>query len=108
MSSWVATHASGAPIVAMLQLSGEGVLISLGVNLLLLLGLLARVINTNFRYFVDLIRVQASLAEEGVRARAAERRAIEERVMAQAFAEDFDTAPVCNLRKNHKPVTQRP
>jgi diguanylate cyclase (GGDEF)-like protein/PAS domain S-box-containing protein len=83
---------AGVPVSAVLLLSGEGMLVSLGINLLLLLVLLGRMININFRYFVDLVEAQARAAEEGVRARAAEQIAIEEKSKAKAFAERFDTA----------------
>jgi diguanylate cyclase (GGDEF)-like protein/PAS domain S-box-containing protein len=83
---------AGTPTAAVLLLSGEGMLISLGVNLLLLLVLLGRMINTNFRYFVDLIKAQARLASEGVNAKAAERDALLEKAMVEALAERFDTA----------------
>ena len=76
---------AGAPIGAVLLLSGEGMLISLGINVLLLVVLLGRMINTNFQYFVDLIRAHAKVAEEGT-APATPNRA------AKAFAERFHTA----------------
>ena len=60
-------------------------LVSLGINVLLLVMLLGRMINTNFQYFVDLIRAHAKVAEEGGRARMAEQ-------TAKAFAERFGTA----------------
>jgi len=76
---------AGAPIGAVLLLSGEGMLISLGINVLLLVVLLGRMINTNFQHFVDLVKAHAKVAEEGGRARNAEQ-------AAKAFAERFDTA----------------
>lgn len=76
---------AGGPIAAVLLISGDGMMISLGINLLLLLVLLGRMINTNFRSFVQLVRTHGRLAEEGERARAAEQ-------TATAFAERFDTA----------------
>lgn len=76
---------AGAPIATVLLISGEGMMISLGINLLLLLILLGRMINTNFRSFVQLVQTHGRLAEEGERARAAEQ-------TATAFAERFDTA----------------
>ncbi|MCK1358546.1 EAL domain-containing protein [Bradyrhizobium sp. 199] len=76
---------AGAPIATVLLLSGDGMMISLGINLLLLLVLLGRMINTNFRSFVQLVQTHAKLTEEGGRARTAEKAAI-------AFAERFDTA----------------
>jgi diguanylate cyclase (GGDEF)-like protein/PAS domain S-box-containing protein len=60
-------------------------MISLGVNLLLLLILLARMINTNFRSFVQLVETHSRLTQEGDRARIAEQ-------AATAVAERFDRA----------------
>ncbi|WP_271502397.1 EAL domain-containing protein [Bradyrhizobium sp. CCBAU 11357] len=76
---------AGAPIATLLLLSGEGMLVSVGINLLVLLALLARMINTNFRSFVKLVETHGRLSEEGDRARAAEQ-------IATAFAERFDRA----------------
>lgn len=76
---------AGAPIATLLLLSGDRMLISVGINLLALLVLLARMINTNFRSFVKLVETHARLSEEGDRARAAEQ-------TATAFAERFDRA----------------
>ncbi|MCK1344516.1 EAL domain-containing protein [Bradyrhizobium sp. CW11] len=76
---------AGAPIGTLLLLSGDAMMISLGINLLLLLGLLGRMINTNFRSFVQLVQTHSKMTEEGARARAAEQ-------TATAFAERFDTA----------------
>ncbi|WFU75484.1 EAL domain-containing protein [Bradyrhizobium sp. CB2312] len=76
---------AGAPIATVLLISGDGMMISLGINLLLLLVLLGRMINTNFRSFVQLVQTHGRLAEEGERAKAAEQ-------TATAFAERFDTA----------------
>jgi len=75
----------GAPIVSVLLLSGDGMMISLGINLLLLLVLLGRMINTNFWSFVQSVETQSRLAEEGDRARIAEQ-------TATAVAERFDRA----------------
>ena len=76
---------AGAPIATLLLLSGDGMLVSVGINLLALLVLLARMINTNFRSFVNLVETHGRLSEEGDRARAAEQ-------IATAFAERFDRA----------------
>ncbi|WP_128923862.1 EAL domain-containing protein [Bradyrhizobium guangxiense] len=76
---------AGAPIATLLLLSGDGMLVSVGINLLALLVLLARMINTNFRSFVKLVETHERLAREGDRARAAEQ-------TATAFAERFDRA----------------
>src|SRR3569832_62342 len=76
---------AGAPIVTVLFLSGDALMTSLGVNLLLLLVLLGRMINTNFRSFVKLVETQSRLTQEGERARAAEH-------TATAVAERFDRA----------------
>ncbi|WP_083514878.1 EAL domain-containing protein [Bradyrhizobium manausense] len=76
---------AGAPIATLLLLSGDAVLVSVGINLLALLTLLARMINTNFRSFVKLVETHGRLSAEGDRARAAEQ-------TATAFAERFDRA----------------
>ncbi|WP_035701174.1 EAL domain-containing protein [Bradyrhizobium genomosp. I (2014)] len=76
---------AGAPIATLLLFSGEGVLVSVGINLLALLALLARMINTNFRFFVTLVETHRQLSEEGDRARAAEQ-------IATTLAERFDSA----------------
>ncbi|MGY4511434.1 EAL domain-containing protein [Bradyrhizobium sp. USDA 3650] len=76
---------AGTPIGTVLLLSGDGIMISLGINLLLLLVLLGRMINTNFRSFVQLIQAHSSLTQEGERARAAEQ-------TATAVADRFDRA----------------
>ncbi|MBH5369094.1 EAL domain-containing protein [Bradyrhizobium glycinis] len=84
-SSRLAMLIAGVPIGTLLLLSGEGMLVSVGINLLVLLALLARMINTNFRSFVKLVETHARLSEEGDRARAAEQ-------TATAIAERFDRA----------------
>ena len=76
---------AGTPIATVLLLSGEGMMISLGINLLLLLLLLGRMISTNFRSFVKLVETHERLSEEGDRARVAEK-------TAMAVAERFDRA----------------
>ncbi|MFB6421310.1 MULTISPECIES: EAL domain-containing protein [Bradyrhizobium] len=76
---------AGAPIATVLLLSGNGMLVSVGINLLALLVLLTRMINTNFRSFVKLVETHGRLSGEGDRARAAEQ-------TATAFAERFDRA----------------
>lgn len=76
---------AGAPIATVLLLSGDGMMISLGINLLLLLVLLGRMISTNFRSFVLLVETHGRLSEEGARARGAEQN-------ATALAERFDQA----------------
>lgn len=76
---------AGAPIAMVLLLSGNGMMISLGINLLLLLVLLGRMISTNFRSFVQLVETHSRLTEEGDRARIAEQ-------TATALAERFDRA----------------
>ncbi|RXH10592.1 EAL domain-containing protein [Bradyrhizobium guangzhouense] len=76
---------AGTPIATVLLLSGDGMMISLGINLLLLLLLLGRMISTNFRSFVQLVGTHGRLAEEGDRARVAEK-------TAMAVAERFDRA----------------
>ena len=76
---------AGTPIGTVLLLSRDGIMISLGINLLLLLLLLGRMINTNFRSFVQLIQAHINLTQEGERVRAAEQ-------TATALAERFDRA----------------
>ena len=76
---------AGPPIATVLLLSGDGMMISLGINLLLLLVLLGRMISTNFRSFVQLIETHSRLSEEGERARVAEQ-------TATALTERFDRA----------------
>ena len=76
---------AGPPIATVLLLSGDGMMISLGINLLLLLVLLGRMISTNFRSFVQLVGTHSRLSEEGERARVAEQTAV-------AFADRFDRA----------------
>ncbi|MCK1620782.1 EAL domain-containing protein [Bradyrhizobium sp. 159] len=76
---------AGPPIATVLLLSGEGMMISLGINLLLLLVLLGRMISTNFRSFVQLVETHRRLTEEGERARVAEQ-------TATGLAERFDRA----------------
>ncbi|MCK1415493.1 EAL domain-containing protein [Bradyrhizobium sp. CW4] len=76
---------AGTPIATVLLVSGDGIMISLGINLMLLLVLLGRMINTNFRSFVQLIQAHSSLIQEGERARAAEQ-------TATAVADRFDRA----------------
>ncbi|MFB6463890.1 EAL domain-containing protein [Bradyrhizobium tunisiense] len=76
---------AGAPIATVLLFSGDGMMISLGINLLLLLVLLGRMISTNFRSFVQLVETHSRLTEEGDRARVAEQ-------TATALAERFDRA----------------
>lgn len=69
---------SAAPTATVLLLSGDGMMVSLGINRLLLLVLLGRMINTNFRSFVRMVQTHGSLIEEGAR--------------ATAYAGRFDTA----------------
>ena len=76
---------AGLPTVTVLLLSRDGMKISLGINLLLLLVLLGRMINTNFRSFVQLVGTHSRLTKEGERARVAEQ-------TATAVAERFDRA----------------
>jgi diguanylate cyclase (GGDEF)-like protein len=76
---------AGPPIATALLLSGDGMMISLGINLLLLLVLLGRMISTNFRSFVKLVETHSRLTEEGERARVAEQ-------SATTVAERFDRA----------------
>ncbi|MCK1288962.1 EAL domain-containing protein [Bradyrhizobium sp. 44] len=83
---------AGAPISGRLLLSGEPLQLCLGLNLALLLVLLARMLNINFRNLAGLIEEQANSAEEGKRARAAEKSAIAEKSKADEFADRFNTA----------------
>ncbi|TWA92606.1 EAL domain-containing protein [Bradyrhizobium stylosanthis] len=84
-ASFLTMIIAGTPIATVLLLSGDGIMISLGINLLLLLLLLGRMISTNFRSFVQLVGTHGRLTEEGDRARAAEK-------TATAVAERFDRA----------------
>lgn len=83
---------AGVPVSLRLLFSGEPLLFCLGVNLVLLLVLLARMLNTNFRNFVELIEAQGRFAEESAHARAAQTTALAEQARAQEFADRFDTA----------------
>ena len=62
---------AGLPLATRLLVSGEPLLVCIGINLGLLLVLFVRMINTNFGNFVRLIETQARVAEEAERARAA-------------------------------------
>ena len=62
---------AGLPLAMRLLVSGEPLLVCIGINLGLLLVLFVRMINTNFDNFVRLIETQARVAEEAERARAA-------------------------------------
>jgi diguanylate cyclase (GGDEF)-like protein/PAS domain S-box-containing protein len=62
---------AGLPLPLRLLVTGEPLLVCIGINLAFLLVLLVRMMNTNFSNFVRLMESQAGLAEEGERARAA-------------------------------------
>ena len=76
---------AGLPIAVRLMISGEPLLLSIGINLCFLLALLLRMMNTNFGNFVRLIELQA-------RARAAEISAVAEQAKAREIADRFQMA----------------
>jgi diguanylate cyclase (GGDEF)-like protein/PAS domain S-box-containing protein len=83
---------SGLPISLRLLLSGEALLVCIGLNLCLLLALLVRMMNTNYRDLVKLVASRAKTLAERERARRAEAAAIREQVKANEIADRFDTA----------------
>jgi diguanylate cyclase (GGDEF)-like protein/PAS domain S-box-containing protein len=83
---------SALPISLRLLVSGEPLLVCIGVNLCLLLVLLVRMMNTNFRDLVKLIASRVKITAERERARRAETIALHEQAKANAIAERFDTA----------------
>ena len=76
---------AGLPIAVRLTISGEPLLLSIGIDLCFLLALLLRMMNMNFGNFVRLIELQA-------RARAAEISAVAEQAKAREIADRFQMA----------------
>ena len=83
---------SGAPISLRLLLSGEALLVCIGLNLSLSLMLLVRVMNTNYRDLVKLVASRAKIFAERERARRAEAVATHEQANASRIAGRFDLA----------------
>ena len=83
---------SGLPISLRLLLSGEALLICIGLNLCLSLMLLVRIMNTNYRDLVKLVASRAKTFAERERARLAEAAATREQVKASLIAGRFDLA----------------
>ena len=83
---------SGLPIATRLLVTGEPLLVCIGINLALLLALLLRMLNTSFADLANLVASRAQLAAEGARARAAETEAVTEQSKAEQIAARFDTA----------------
>jgi diguanylate cyclase (GGDEF)-like protein/PAS domain S-box-containing protein len=83
---------SALPISLRLLISGEPLLICIGINLCLLLVLLVRIMNTSFRDLVKLVASRAKITAERERARRAEAAALREQATASAIAQRFDTA----------------
>jgi diguanylate cyclase (GGDEF)-like protein/PAS domain S-box-containing protein len=83
---------SALPISLRLMLSGEALLVCIGLNLCLLLALLVRMMNTNYADLVNLVASRVRLRAESDRARTAEAAAIKEQAKVREIAERFDTA----------------
>jgi diguanylate cyclase (GGDEF)-like protein/PAS domain S-box-containing protein len=83
---------SALPISLRLLFSGEALLLCIGINLCLLLLLLVRMMNTNFRDLVKLIASRVKITAERERARRAETAALAEQEKAREIAARFDTA----------------
>ncbi len=83
---------SAVPISLRLLFSGELLLVCIGINLCMLVVLLIRMMNTNYRDLVNLVASRAMLLGEGERARHAETAAIAEQARAREIADRFDTA----------------
>ena len=83
---------SALPISLRLLFSGDALSVCIGLNNCMLLVLLVRMMNTNYRDLVDLIVSRAMLLVEGERGRNAEIIALEEQANAREIAGRFDTA----------------
>ena len=83
---------SALPISLRLLFSGDALPVCIGLNNCMLVALLVRMMNTNYRDLVDLIASRAMLLVEGERARSAEILALEEQANARGIAGRFDTA----------------
>jgi diguanylate cyclase (GGDEF)-like protein len=83
---------SALPISLRLLVSGDPLLICIGINLCLLLLLLVRMMNTNYRDLVNLVASREMLQTESERARNAEATAVEEQAKTREIADRFDSA----------------
>jgi PAS domain S-box-containing protein len=83
---------SAFPISLRLLFSGDALPVCIGLNNCMLLALLVRLMNTNYRDLVDLIASRAMLLVEDERGRNAEIIALEEQSNAREIADRFDTA----------------
>jgi diguanylate cyclase (GGDEF)-like protein len=83
---------SALPISLRLMISGEALLVCIGLNLCMLLLLLVRMMNTNFRDLVNLVASRVMLLAESERARNAEAAALDEQAKTRAIADRFDLA----------------
>jgi diguanylate cyclase (GGDEF)-like protein/PAS domain S-box-containing protein len=91
-AAWLTLLLSALPISLRLVLSGEAVLLCIGLNLCLMLVLLIRMMNTNYRDLVNLVASRSKILAEGERARMAETIALKEQAKAREIADRFDTA----------------
>jgi diguanylate cyclase (GGDEF)-like protein/PAS domain S-box-containing protein len=80
------------PISLRLLFSGEPLLVCIGLNLCLVMMLLVRIMNTNYKDLVKLVASRAKTLAQRERARRAETVAIREQVKANEIADRFDTA----------------
>ena len=83
---------AGAPIALRLAVSGDATALCLGVNRLLLLALVMRMINVHYSDFVTLVASRARVTAEREQSRAARRAAIAEQEKLRELASRFDTA----------------
>ncbi len=83
---------SALPISLRLLISGDPLLICIGLNLCMLLLLLVRMMNTNYRDLVNLVASREMLQAESERARNAEAAALDEQAKSREIADRFDTA----------------
>src|SRR5204863_486049 len=83
---------TATPITLRLLATGEALLVCIAINLLLLLVLLARMLNTHFRSFVKLVASRSQIKAQRERAKAAEAAALAEKSNATRIAGHFDTA----------------
>lgn len=83
---------SALPISLRLVLSGDSLLVCIGLNLCLLLVLFIRMLHTNYSDLVSLVASRARLLAEGNHARIAEALALKEQTKAREVARRFDTA----------------
>jgi|GEM_PF-7094402 len=83
---------TAAPISIRLLVSGDAMLTCIGINLLVLLALLIRMMNTYYRDFVKLVASRAKISAERERAQKAKRTAVEEQEKTKQIAARFDTA----------------